>query len=134
MHVALTELDALAKTALRDIEQVVISEAFKTALRKAIKLAKLGPQSAQFQIQALVGIMFTFDLQGIEKELEGWIKHPPVDTHSILAFIKAVAPEQIQIFAGGGIALGLQIDVQAGVTFDRDTLIANWSDIIKEFS
>ena len=52
----------------------------------------------------------------------------------IKEFLIAVAPSQVSLFAGGGISLGVEVDVEVRVTFEKETLIDNFDQIIDALS
>lgn len=117
----------------REVQSSVTSALFKKALERAVKLARLGPESVYFQVQAVVGLNIVFSPQEVLEKVAEWVDKPPVDTDDIKKFIIAVAPSEVTLFAGIGISLGVEASVESGVTFTKDQLLEHWDETITVF-
>ena len=131
---AAAEVSNLARKAFSEIEGAILSGAVKDAAKKALAIAKLGPQTVDFSVQAVVGIAMTFSENEVLSYFQQVIDNPPSTEKGLLEFIKAAAPTEIRVYAGGELSLGVQIAVEAGATFEKEALLKNWSEVIKAFS
>ena len=131
---AAAEVSSFARKAFSEIEGAILSAAVKDAAQKALAVAKLGPQTVDFSVQAVVGIAMTFSVDEVLSYFQQVIDNPPHDEKGLLEFIRAAAPTEVRVYAGGELSLGIQVAVEAGCTFKKDELIENWGEVIKAFS
>ena len=131
---AAAEASNFTRKAFSEIEGAILSAAVKDAAQKALAIAKLGPSEVSFEFQAVVGLRLTFSADEVLSSFQEVIDNPPSTEKGLLEFIKAVVPTELIVFAGAELSLGVQISVQAGAIFEKETLIENWCEIIKAFS
>ena len=134
---ALTQIQnikQIGRKAIDDVEGAIVAAAFKKAIQRAIAVARIGVHKVSFSVQAVVGLELTLDASTILSKVQGYLDNPPSSSDEIKAFLIAVAPSEVRLFVGGGISIGIELDVELSVTFEKDELIENWDSILTALS
>ena len=127
----IAEVKKLGKKAIDSVEGAIVAAAFKKAIGRAVALARIGIHKVSFSVQAIVGLEFAFDTSSILEKLQEYLEKPPSNSDEVKQFLIVVAPSEVSLFVGGGLSLGVELDCELRVSFEKENLIENWDSIIE---
>ena len=124
----------IAKNAFDAVSSKVVSSVLKKAIQATLDVATLGPTKVGFEFELLVKIAFEFEVQPVIELLKGFVKHPPYDNASIKNLVIACAPASVTCGISGELSLGINIAASGYGTWERDSFIKNFNQIIAKYS